>query len=41
MDNLVNGEYGFVFPTEDMYAFQISFKIDSNGNISYDKAVFE
>lgn len=44
MENLVNGEYTFVFPDTDAYlghAFQINFEIDSNGNITHDTAVFE
>lgn len=44
MENLANGEYTFVFPDTDAYlghAFQINFEIDSNGNITHDKAVFE
>ena len=44
MENLANGEYAFVFPNTDTYlghAFQINFEIDSNGNITHNKAVFE
>lgn len=41
MDNLTSGEYSFTFDTEDhWYAFQITFKVDSNGNASYDEIVF-
>ena len=44
MENLANGEYVFVFPDTNAtirHAFQINFEIDSNGNITHDKAVFE
>ena len=44
MENLANGEYTFVFPDTNAtirHAFQINFEIDSNGNITHDKAVFE
>ena len=44
MENLVSGEYQFVTSTKDygIASFQIiiQFKVDANGNVTYDKPIF-
>lgn len=40
MENLRNGEYEFVFPTNESYAIRIEFRVDANRQISVNKPEF-